>query len=380
MPKVFNWQLGREMDYPYPEAHPDRQLAFVFNLNRCIGCQTCTMSCKSTWTFSEGQEYMWWNNVETKPYGGYPQHWDAKALSLLGPQSGWDRSQASKEAPYGVFQGQTLFEKAAVSAEASGQRALGYVPTDKEWRFPNIYEDTGGSSTPSPFPKDGAVLPEHPLFFFYLPRICNHCTYPACLAGCPRSAIYKRKEDGIVLLDQKRCRAYRKCVEQCPYKKVMYRGTTGISEKCIACYPRVEQGLVPRCVAACVGKIRLAGWITDPESPIHYLVREEKVALPLFPQFGLGPNVYYIPPRWVPRPYLYQMFGPGVDAAIEKYTKPSPKLLGVLQLFGVTQQIISAFDVRSDHAIGYDERQKEIIRVPIEEPVIVRPEKHLNTT
>ena len=71
MSNVFNWQLGREMDFPYEAAYPDQQFAFIFNLNRCIGCQSCTMACKSTWTFSKGQEAMWWNNVETKPYGGY---------------------------------------------------------------------------------------------------------------------------------------------------------------------------------------------------------------------------------------------------------------------------------------------------------------------
>ncbi len=70
MPSVYNWQIGREMSYPHEERHPKWQFAFVFNPNRCIGCQTCTMACKSTWTFSKGQELMWWNNVETKPYGG----------------------------------------------------------------------------------------------------------------------------------------------------------------------------------------------------------------------------------------------------------------------------------------------------------------------
>ena len=83
MPNVYNWQIGREMSYPHEERHPQWQFAFVFNPNRCIGCQTCTMACKSTWTFSKGQELMWWNNVETKPYGGYPQHWDAKLLGML---------------------------------------------------------------------------------------------------------------------------------------------------------------------------------------------------------------------------------------------------------------------------------------------------------
>ena len=76
MPKVRNRQLGREMEYPYEDAYPDRQFAFVINTNRCIGCQTCTMACKSTWTFSKGQEHMWWTNVESKPYGGYPAFWE----------------------------------------------------------------------------------------------------------------------------------------------------------------------------------------------------------------------------------------------------------------------------------------------------------------
>ena len=83
MSDVYNWQLGRDMGYPYEGAYPERQFAFVFNINRCIACQSCTMSCKSTWTFSKGQEHMWWANVETKPYGGYPQWWDAKILKLL---------------------------------------------------------------------------------------------------------------------------------------------------------------------------------------------------------------------------------------------------------------------------------------------------------
>ena len=83
MPNVYNWQLGRDMLYPYEAKYPEQQFAFVFNINRCIACQTCTMACKATWTFSKGQEYMWWNNVETKPYGGYPQNWDVKILQLM---------------------------------------------------------------------------------------------------------------------------------------------------------------------------------------------------------------------------------------------------------------------------------------------------------
>lgn len=404
MSPVYNWQLGREMGYRFEGSGTERQFAAVFNINRCIACQTCTMACKSTWTFSPGQELMWWNNVETKPYGGYPRHWDVNTLELLeranpGGQT-WDAASSDADAPYGRYQGTTVFESAPAT-----ENVLGYLPEEEEWKAPNRFEDHGTG-----WNKDGASLPEHAGWFFYLARICNHCSYPACLAACPRNAIYKRPEDGIVLIDQERCRGYRKCVEACPYKKAMYRPTTRTSEKCIGCYPRVEgtdpltdgEPMEARCMAACVGKIRMNGlvsveadgtWTEDPDHPLYYLVHVEKVALPLYPQFGTQPNIYYIPPRWVPRPYLHQMFGPGVDHAIEAYTRPSRRLLALLQLFRVDQHMIFSFEVEegekvgeitvggeireifNDTAIGFDAGGNEIVRVSVEEPLYERPGK-----
>src|SRR5881397_4044552 len=143
MPEVYNWQLGRKMLYPYEERHPKWQFAFVFNINRCLACQTCSMADKSTWLFSKGQEYMWWNNVETKPYGGYPQFYDVKITQLIeqvnpGGQVWNVRVGRKHHAPYGVFEGMTIFDAGA----KIGQAAIGYIPTDQEWRFVNIYEDT----------------------------------------------------------------------------------------------------------------------------------------------------------------------------------------------------------------------------------------------
>src|SRR3990167_5129224 len=83
------------------------------------------------------------------------------------------------------------------------------------------------------------------LVFFYFPRICNHCLNPACVAACPSGALYKRGEDGIVLVDQTRCRAWRSCVAACPYKKVFFNWQTGKSEKCILCFPRLGAGQAP---------------------------------------------------------------------------------------------------------------------------------------
>ena len=195
MAKVENWQIGRAMEYPYEERHPQWQFVFVFNPNRCIGCQTCTMACKSTWTFSKGQELMWWNNVESKPYGGYPRYWDAKLLAMLekvnpGKQNWSLKRRDPQRAPYGTFEGMTVFEAARAAPDAP-RRVLGYLPTDDEWRRPNLYEDTptgGGFRRDQQF-GGAAELPEHKVWFFHLARICNHCTYPACLAACPRQAI-----------------------------------------------------------------------------------------------------------------------------------------------------------------------------------------------
>ena len=80
-------------------------------------------------------------------------------------------------------------------------------------------------------------------FMFYLPRICEHCLNPACVASCPSGAMYKRTEDGIVLVDQDSCRGWRMCITGCPYKKVYFNHRTGKAEKCTMCYPRLEVGL-----------------------------------------------------------------------------------------------------------------------------------------
>ena len=424
MPAVYNWQLGRPMNYPYAQAAPKEQFAFVININRCIGCQTCTMACKSTWTFSKGQEHMWWTNVETKPYGGYPQHWDVKILELLDQANprgmSWEGSAgADPRAPYGRLSGKNIFESPEIIARGpSPNQVLGYLPSEEEWTSPNIHEDTPptGPSKPMDFGQGEQLTGDqkHKTWFFYLARLCNHCSYPACLAACPRNAIYKRPEDGIVLIDQQECRGYRKCVEACPYKKSMYRGTTRTSEKCIACYPRVEGNdpeaegvpLETRCMSACIGQVRMQGlvkvdadniWIEDRYNPLYYLVHVAKVALPLYPQFGTEPNGYYIPPRWVSTKYLEQMFGPGVHEAVERYRYPDRELLAVLQLFRRSNRIISryemiegpkvyettrdgrTYEMYNDTVVAFDRNNKEIFRTQVEEPIHVRPDKHANT-
>jgi nitrate reductase beta subunit len=132
------------------------------------------------------------------------------------------------------------------------------------------------------------------------------------------------------------------------------------------------------------------------------MVKEEKVALPLYPQFGTEPNGYYIPPRWVPTDYLVQMFGPGVPRAIEAYVCPSRRLLALFQLFRAAQKIIFRFkviegkkvgesevalpggqkktlEIFNDTAIGYDAEDREIVRLTVEEPIFERNKQHSNS-
>ncbi len=363
MAKVYNWQIGREMEYPYEESRPEKQWAGVFDTNKCIGCQTCSLACKTTWTTGRGQEYMFWNNVETKPYGFYPLGWDVRLLEMLGTQE-WSN---------GVYKGKTIFE-----AKQAGEKMAGFRPSDEDWAYPNVGEDeiSGGSVSQGMYINS---LP-HPVWFFYLPRTCNHCTYPGCLAACPRKAIYKRKEEGVVLIDQKRCRGYRECLKGCPYKKTMFRANTRISEKCIGCYPKIEQGTISQCFEMCIGKIRTQGFLNtpenaDPTNPLDFLVHIKKVALPSYPQFGTEPNIYYIPPKQVPLDYLTQIFGPGAGKAVDIYkkAKDDEELIGVLLLAGSSSRLIESFKVQNGVVVGYDGKGHEAARVPIKEPTVVRP-------
>lgn len=159
-------------------------------------------------------------------------------------------------------------------------------------------------------------------------------------------------------------------------------------------------------MAACIGQIRMQGlvaiddegkWAEDRRNPLYYLVHVAKVALPLYPQLGTQPNGFYIPPRWVPRPYLRQMFGPGVDVAIERYANPDRELLAVLQLFRRSNKIIFRYEIEEgpkvyegelrgrkveiydDTVIAFGEKGQELFRTTVEEPLHVRGREHANS-
>ncbi|MBI4741383.1 MAG: 4Fe-4S dicluster domain-containing protein [Betaproteobacteria bacterium] len=259
-----------------------RQLAYVFDLNKCIGCHTCTMACKTLWTDRGGREYMYWNNVETHPGRGYPMNWQQKGGGFKNGVLQTD----GKIPPMEAYGAAWKYNFAETLLEGKSDRV---VPHEKPTYGPNWDEDEGAGEFPNSR-------------YFYLPRICNHCSNPACLAACPNKAIYKREEDGLVVIDQERCRGYRYCVKACPYGKVYFNLQTQKSEKCIGCYPRVEKGEAPACVKQCTGRIRFWGYRDDKNGPIHKLVDQWKIALPLHAEYGTQPNVFYVPPMNVTPP------------------------------------------------------------------------------
>jgi nitrate reductase beta subunit len=284
------------------------QVSMVFHLDKCIGCHTCSIACKNVWTDRKGAEYMWWNNVETKPGTGFPTAWEDQEKY----KGGWEKDGDGVELravgkvrgavtvfhnpnlptiddyyePF-TYKYQDLFD-AKEGADQPIAKPVSMI-TGKEMNIeagPNWDDDLGGSPVYAANDPNLAHLTQEErdalfevqkLVFFYLPRICNHCVNPACVAACPSGALYKRGEDGIVLLNQERCRAWRFCVTACPYKKTYFNWSTGKSEKCILCYPRLETGQAPACFHSCVGRIRYFGMVLyDADKIPAVLATEEK--------------------------------------------------------------------------------------------------------
>ena len=356
------------------------QISMVFHLDKCIGCHTCSVACKNIWTDRKGAEYQWWNNVETKPGTGYPGKWEDQDIY----KGGWEKKgngsgneislkgAGKKKGLSNIFHNPhmpviddyyepftykylDLIESPA-SDDQPTARPVSQItgkPIDIKMG-PNWDDDLSG--TPDYARKDPnlenlnpaekeAMFQLEKMAFFYLPRICNHCLNPACVASCPSGALYKRGEDGIVLVNQDVCRGWRMCVTACPYKKTYYNWHTGKSEKCILCFPRIEAGLAPACMHSCVGRIRYLGVILydadkieetassnqedlverhmdimldpfDPEvieaakqngvadstiksaqaSPTYKFVKEWGMALPLHSEFRTLPMLFYVPP------------------------------------------------------------------------------------
>ena len=300
------------------ESFPRRQVAMVFDLNKCMGCQSCSVACKMLWTRGPGEAHQWWCTTNTMPGRGTPRDWEQMGGGYDGEGNVVLGALPSAE----EFGGGWRFNKEEVFYGGKGQ-SVHLTPTTAEgtppnWG-PNWDEDQGAGEFPN-------------AYYFYLPRICNHCTRPACVEACPSGAMYKRPTDGIVLRDEDRCRGSRRCMQACPYKKIYFNHVRNVAQHCNLCFPRLEQGVAPACARNCPGRLMFVGMLDDKRDPVHRLVYEWKVALPLHAEFGTDPNVFYVPPlspyrlredrsidtetMRIPPAYLESLFGPGVHEAL----------------------------------------------------------------
>jgi nitrate reductase beta subunit len=352
------------------------QIGMVLNLDKCIGCHTCSITCKNVWTSREGTEYAWFNNVESKPGVGYPNNWEDQEQW----KGGWERKKNGDIQPR---IGSKLKVLSKIFANPDMPQIDDYYePFDFDYQ--HLHTAPQGEHQPTARPRslitgkrmekiEGSANWEEILsgefskrskdtnfdnvqkqiygeyentFMMYLPRLCEHCLNPSCAASCPSGAIYKREEDGIVLVDQDKCRGWRMCVTACPYKKIYFNWKSGKSEKCIFCYPRIEAGMPTVCSETCVGRIRYLGVLlydadrikevasseseqdlyqeqlsifldpNDPaiisqaradgipdsvleaakQSPVYKMAVDWQLALPLHPEYRTLPMVWYVPP------------------------------------------------------------------------------------
>ncbi|MBZ4686888.1 MAG: hypothetical protein PWQ96_552 [Clostridia bacterium] len=140
--------------------------------------------------------------------------------------------------------------------------------------------------------------------------LCNHCDNPACVRVCPTQATFKRKSDGIVMMDYHRCIGCRYCMAGCPYgarsfnfndprpfieeiNKTYPTRTKGVVEKCNFCAERLAKGSLPACVEACPNNALIFGDLNDPDSEVRKVLREH-YTIQRKPDLGTRPSVYYI--------------------------------------------------------------------------------------
>lgn len=127
----------------------------------------------------------------------------------------------------------------------------------------------------------------------YLPIQCNHCQDPHCLMVCPPMAIEKRS-DGIVVIERDKCIMCGDCVKACPYDVFYFDREEKIIDKCTMCVHRVDKGLAPACVLACITKAMEFGDLADPQSEVAKKLREDyKDSFVLRPEMNTKPSIYY---------------------------------------------------------------------------------------
>jgi Fe-S-cluster-containing dehydrogenase component len=209
--------------------------AFGVDAEKCIGCLRCVEACKRE------------NDVSMDPH--HFRTWVERYVTVQGEDNARIDSQADP-----------------VNIEAS--------TAEGEYRFANRYKDANVEKA------------------FFVPKLCNHCTHPACVQVCPTGATYKT-EDGVVVIDHTYCIGCQYCVQACPYGARFFDERRNVSDKCTWCYHRITKGLQPACVEVCPVGARIFGDRNDKQSPISQFIQNNRVRV-LKPETGNGPNVFYV--------------------------------------------------------------------------------------
>jgi tetrathionate reductase subunit B len=209
--------------------------AFGVDATKCIGCLRCVEACKrENDVIGDAHHFRTW--VERYVY------------------------QEGEETP------RIDSQSDPVNIDASG--------SEHEYRFANRYKDAKVERA------------------FFVPKLCNHCTHPACVQVCPTGATY-RTDDGVVVIDHKYCIGCQYCVQACPYGARFFNEEKQVTDKCTWCYHRITKGLQPACVAVCPVGARIFGDLHDKQSPVNEFIRNNRTRV-LKPETGNAPNVYYV--------------------------------------------------------------------------------------
>ena len=121
----------------------------------------------------------------------------------------------------------------------------------------------------------------------YRPIMCQHCENPSCVDACKEDQAILRREDGLVIINPKKCSGCGKCLEACPYGVIYFNDQLNIAQKCTGCAHLIDNGWIePRCVDVC------------PNKALKYIDEEEIKRIDgvekALPQNGNGPRMYYL--------------------------------------------------------------------------------------
>jgi len=189
----------------------NKQYAFVIDLKRCIGCDTCVVGCKVENAVGEGDFRL--------------QVLDSNQDPIL-------------EKPKGVF--------------------------------PNLSQ-------------------------YWVPTMCHHCADAPCVKACPTNTLWRRDEDGLVMLDVDKCVGCMRCGEECPYDALSFDERTGSADKCSACEHRLEDNQQPSCEVVCPTRAIHFGDINDEASVVGKALRTREYKV-LGESSGAKPQIYYLEP------------------------------------------------------------------------------------